>query len=55
MTDLSDLFAFLYMIDLRSLRAAVEEAARILAEREHQVSPSSATSRTLTARRTGGG
>jgi hypothetical protein len=43
MTDLSDLFAFLYMIDLRSLRSAIEEGARILAQRERESNLASST------------
>ena len=41
MFTLSDLFAFMYFMDLPTLRMVVPEACRILAEREHTVSQGS--------------
>jgi hypothetical protein len=50
MTSLSDVFAFLYVTDLDTLNRAVQEALRILAEREqasHSESPAQSATTSL--------
>lgn len=50
MTNLADLFGFLYGTDLETLDRVVQEADRILAERKHGSPPESSPQTVATGR-----